>query len=314
MLYTRRSSIAAISSLLAAAALGARAEGADLMPLPFGTMAGDAAGEAFYAFEQGFFKDAGFDAKLTILNNTASLASAVAGDALVIGFGSAIPIARAYTRGINFKYIAPAAVYEGPPTPNVVMAAKSSPYASGKDLNGQIVAVNGLNDLTHFETLAWLDQTGGDLKQIRVIETPFSEIPSALVQGRVAAGSLSEPFTTAALDTCKVIGDAAAPVGKRYQITGWFASEAWLQKNPVDAKKLQTLLLQTAKWANAHHAQTAPILAKYNKVTVDVALKMTRSRYGETKPTPALIQPVLDLASRYSDLPKVSAADLIWNG
>jgi NitT/TauT family transport system substrate-binding protein len=314
MVLTRRSSLAAISSLFVAARLGAIAEGADLAPLNFGTMAGDAAGESFYAFEEGFFRDAGFDAKLTVLNNTASLASAVAGDSLSIGFGSAIPIARAYLRGINFRYIAPAAVYSGPPTPNVVMAAKSATYASGKDLNGQVVAVNGLNDLTHYETLAWLDQTGGDLKQIRVIETPFSEIPSALAAGRVAAGSLAEPFTTAALDTCKVIGDAAAPVGKHYMVTGWFASVAWLEKNAADAKRIQGMLLQTAKWANAHHAQTAPILAKYNKVSVEVANKMTRSKYGETKPEPALIQPVLDLASKYGDMPKVSAADLIWNG
>jgi NitT/TauT family transport system substrate-binding protein len=314
MIVTRRSSLAALASFFAAARLGARADGADLTPLAFGTMAGDAAGESFYAVEQGYFKDAGFDAKLTVLNNTASLASAVAGDSLAIGFGSCIPIGRAFLRGINFKYIAPAAVYEGPPTPNVVMAAKSSTYASGKDLNGQIVAVNGLNDLTHYETLAWLDQTGGDLKQFRVIETPFSEIPSALAQGRVAAGSLAEPFTTAALDTCKVIGDAAAPVGKRYMVTGWFASTAWLDKNPGDAKKLQTMLLQVAKWANTHHAQTAPILAKYNKVTLDVAMKMTRSHYGETKLTPAIMQPVLDLASKYGEMPKVSAADLIWNG
>jgi NitT/TauT family transport system substrate-binding protein len=194
------------------------------------------------------------------------------------------------------------------------MTAKNAPYASGKDLNGQIVAVNGLNDLTHYETLAWLDSTGGDLKQIRVIEIPFSEIPIALAQGRVAAGSLAEPFTTAALDTCKVIGDAAAPVGKHYMVTGWFASEAWLQKNTADGKKLQAMLLQTAKWANAHHALTAPILAKYNKVSVEVAMKMTRSKYGETKPQAALLQPVLDLASKYGEMPHVSGADLIWNG
>ena len=314
MILTRRSTLAAMASLLAAARLGAIAEGADLTPLAFGTMTGDAGGESFYAQDEGFFKDAGFDAKLTVMNNTASLAAAVAGDSLAIGFGSCIPIGRAFLRGINFKYIAPAAVYEGSPTPNVVMAAKSSTYTSGKDLNGQVVAVNGLNDLTHYETLAWLDQTGGDLKQIKVIETPFSEIPSALVQGRVAAGSLAEPFTTAALDTCKVIGDAAAVVGKHYQITGWFASEAWLQKNPADAKRLQTMLLQTAKWANAHHALTAPILAKYNKVTLEVAQKMVRSRYGESKPSPAMLQPVLDLAAKYSDMGHVNAADLIWNG
>src|ERR1700722_12643494 len=184
MLFTRRSSLAAMASFLAAARLGAIAEGADLTPIAYGTMLGDAGAESFYALEQGYFKDAGFDAKLTVLNNTASLASAVAGDSLAVGFGSCIPIGRAFLGGIKFKYLAPAAVYEGPPTPNVVMAAKSSTYTSGKDLNGQIVAVNGLNDPTHYTTLAWLAQTGGDLKQIRVIEIPFAEIPVALAQGR----------------------------------------------------------------------------------------------------------------------------------
>ena len=44
MLFTRRSSLAALASLLAAARPGARAEGADLTPLAFGSMLGDASG------------------------------------------------------------------------------------------------------------------------------------------------------------------------------------------------------------------------------------------------------------------------------
>jgi hypothetical protein len=53
---------------------------------------------------------------------------------------------------------------------------------------------------------------------------------------------------------------------------------------------------------------------KYTKLTPEVAARMTRIRYGETKPDPALIQPVIDIAIKYGRMPYVRVADLIWAG
>jgi hypothetical protein len=48
------------------------------------------------------------------------------------------------------------------------MVPKDSTARTGADLNGQIVAINGLKDLTQFTTAAWIDKNGGDVRTVRV--------------------------------------------------------------------------------------------------------------------------------------------------
>ena len=309
---TTLSTLAATAVTMLGAPRGLRA--ADLTPLQIGTMPTDGSSQPFYGVDRNFFKDAGFDVSVTILNNTASLASAVASGALEIGFGSVIPLAQAHLRGLNFRVIAPATIYNGTTPANVIMVAQNSTVKSGADLNGQTVAVNGLRDLTQYEMQAWIDQNGGNVSSVKLIEVPFSEMAAALVAGRVAAGILAEPAWTAALSTCRVIGNGSAVVGKRFMVTGWFATTDWLAKNADTAKHLQTVMLQIARWANANHAVTQEIVPKYTKISADVAAHMQRAVLGDTKPDPTLIQPVIDVAVKYGGLQPLAASELIWQG
>jgi hypothetical protein len=73
-------------------------------------------------------------------------------------------------------------------------------------------------------------------------------------------------------------------------------------------------MLKIARWANANHADTQAIILKYTKITPDVAAKMLRTTYGETKVDAALVQPAIDLAVKYGGMAPVAAADLIWDG
>lgn len=307
-----------LSALAAATALGfpRGARAADPTPLQLGTMGADGSAEPFYGVDHGFFKDAGLDVKITVMGNTAQLASAVAGNALEIGYGSIIPVAQAHLRGLEFRVIAPAFEAGGPALTNVIMVGKNSTAKTGADLNGQTVAVNGLRDLTQYEMQAWIDQNGGDIKTVKLIEIPFPEMGVALETGRVAAAILAEPFTTVALSQGqgRIIGNASQSVGKRYVATCWFATPAWLQANADTARRLQTSMLKIAKWANANHADTQAIVLKYTKITPEVAAKMVRTTYGETKVTAAMLQPVIDLAVKYGGMAPVAASDLIWQG
>lgn len=312
MSMNRRTALAGLGALAAATATRARA--ADLTPLALGTMPTDGSAQPFYGIEKNFFRDNGFDVQLSLLNNTASLAAAVASGSLAIGFGSVIPLAQAHLRGLEFRVIAPATIYSGGAPVNTIVVGKDAPYKTGKDLNNQVVAVNGLRDLSQYEMQAWLEQNGADLKTIRLIETPFSEMGAALQTGRIAAGITAEPFATAAASVTRVIGNASEAVAHRYMVTGWFAEAAWLAKNGELAHRLQIALQQSAKYGNTNHQQTEAILAKYTKISPEVASKMARSVYGETKPDPALIQPVLDLATKYGAFAPMSASELIWNG
>jgi NitT/TauT family transport system substrate-binding protein len=247
----RRATLAALATTAVATLIDPPLlRAADPTQLQIGTMPTDGSAQPFYGLDRNFFKDAGFDVKLTILNNTASLASAVASGALEIGFGSVIPLAQAHLRGLDFQVIAPATIYNGTTPVNVIMVGNNSAVKKAADLNGQTVAVNGLRDLTQYEMQAWIDKNGGDVKSVKLIETPFSEMAVALEAGRVAAGILAEPFWTAALSTCRVIGNGSEAVGKHYMVTGWFASTDWLTKNAATAKRLQAVMLQPRRDAN----------------------------------------------------------------
>jgi NitT/TauT family transport system substrate-binding protein len=309
---------ASLAVLAAVTTLGVPgvARGADPTPLQLGTMGADGSAEPFYGVDHGFFKDAGLDVKITVMNNTAQLASAVAGNALEIGYGSIIPVAQAHLRGLEFRVIAPAFEAGGPALTNVIGVAKNSAIKSGADLNGATVAVNGLRDLTQYEMQAWIDQNGGDIKTVKLIEIPFPEMGVAVESGRVAAAIFAEPFTTVAVTAgqIRILGNASSSVGRRYVATCWFATPAWLQANADTARRLQSTMLKIAKWANANHADTQAIILKYTKITPDVAAKMVRTTYGETKVTAALLQPVIDLAVKYGGMDPVPAADLIWQG
>jgi len=305
-----------LSTLAVATMLGLPriARGANPTSLQLGTMGADGSAEPFYGADHNFFKDAGFDVNITVMNNTSQLASAVAGGALEIGYGSVIPLAQAHLRGLEFRVIAPALIYNAPALTNVIMTGKNSTVKTAADLNGQVVAVNGLRDLTQYEMQAWIDQNGGDVKSVKLIETPFSEMGVALETGRVAAAILAEPFTTGALAQARVIGNASEAVGKHYMVTSWFATTSWLQKNAETAKRMQATMLKIARWANENHAETQAIVVKHTKITPEVAAKMLRSTYGESKADAALLQPVLDLAVKYGGMQPVAAATLLWQG
>jgi NitT/TauT family transport system substrate-binding protein len=313
MQMNRRTSLSMLAASTALAVPG-MVRGADPTPLQLGTMGADGSAEPFYGLDKSFFKDAGFDVKVTVMNNTGQLASAVAGGALEIGYGSVIPVAQAHLRGIEFKVIAPALVYTAPALTNVIMTGKNATFKSGADLNNQIVAVNGLHDLTQFEMQAWIEQTGGDIKTVKLIEIPFSEMGTALESGRVAAAILAEPFTTGALAQGKVIGNATAAIGKHFLMTCWFAQPAWLEKNADTARRFAATMLKIARWANANHTDTQQIVLKYTKITPEVAAKMLRTTYGETKVDAALLQPSIDAAVKYGGMSPVAASDLIWQG
>jgi NitT/TauT family transport system substrate-binding protein len=305
-----------LSLLVAATAVGISPAGmaADLTHLELGTMGADGSAQPFYGLDHGFFKDAGLDVKVTVLNNTAQLASAVAGGALEIGYGSVIPVAQAHLRGIEFRLIAPALVYNSPTLTNVIMTGKNSNVQKASDLNGQTVAVNGLRDLTQYEMQGWIDQNGGDIKTVKLVEIPFSEMGTALETGRVAAAIFAEPFATGAAAQGRFLGNGSEAVGKRYMVTGWFATPEWLAKNTAVAKRVQATMLKIARWANANRADTQQIILKYTKVPPEVAAKMVRSTYGENAVDPAIVQPAIDIAVRYGGMERVSAADLIWRG
>jgi NitT/TauT family transport system substrate-binding protein len=312
-LLNRRAALAPFAAALAAAVLAGPASAAPAaIPLRVGAMPIDPSAEVFYAVEKGFFKDAGLDVNLTVMNNGAALLAAATGGNIDVGFGSPAPVIQARQRGIPVRFFAPAAEYAGAPANSVLMIAKDSPIRVAADLNGKTVAVSGLRDLTYFSTKAWIEQNGGDPNTISFIEIPYAEIGAALERKRITAGCVIEPFITG-MSGVRPLANLNAAVGNEYLLAGWFANDAWMAQNGDALKRFSSVMQRTARWANTHHRESAAILAKYTSMPLSVATAMTRSHYDErANVAPALIQPVLDLLKKYANLTSLPAAsDLV---
>jgi len=72
------------------------------------------------------------------------------------------------------------------------------------------------------------------------------------------------------------------------------------------------VLRQAAAYTNTHPNETLDILVKNTGIEADVASKMRRAQLS-LQWEPALIQPLIDVAAKYKQIPQdFSAAELWW--
>ncbi|MBV9439756.1 MAG: hypothetical protein JOZ24_07175, partial [Candidatus Eremiobacteraeota bacterium] len=82
-------------------------------------------------------------------------------------------------------------------------------------------------------------------------------------------------------------------------------------KNGSAAKRFADAILEAARWANAHRAESAKILEKHSRADAAVVGRMRRATYGE-RFDPKSLQAVIDTAVRFKFLKQsFPAQDLI---
>lgn len=308
---TRRllGTVAATVLLVAALCLPTVAD-PPLVTLKVATTPIDIGAQALWAKDQGFFKKAGLDVEVSLISNGAAIASAVAANAVDIGQANIVSLATAHERGLPFVVIAPAGYYAATEPTTAMIVAKNSPFRFAKDLNGKTIAVSGIKNITQVGASAWLSQNGGDYGSVHFIELPFPQMAPALAAGRVDAAVIAEPELSQTLDgNGRLMGNVYDGVAKEFVLGAWFTTSDWAKGHPDVVKRFQAAMVETANWANAHHAESAKILEKYTKQTVQP--HMRRVRFA-TKFTASEVQPLIDASAKYGVI-KASfpAADLI---
>jgi NitT/TauT family transport system substrate-binding protein len=271
----------------------------------------DNSAEVYYAQELGYFKDAGLDVRITGMTNSGAIIAALAGGGGDIGNAVVGSVADARAKGIPILYIAPAGLYDSASPTAALVTTKDSPIKKAADLTGKVVAISGLNDLTYFATRAWIDDNGGKSADVKYIELPFPAMSAAVLQKRVDAAYVIEPFLTAGGSELKILARAAGSVAPRYQATGWIATESWLASHADVALRFAAVIHRTALWANAHHKESAAILLKYLKLDPAIVEKMNRVPYAVTLET-RLVQPPIDTAAKYTGQTPLKANSIIW--
>lgn len=292
--------------LLASAALAATSSpmigAAQTRPsVSIATIANDPLVGPFYAKEQGFFERAGLNATVTAMNNGAAVTAAVASGAVDIGGSNLQSLVLAYKKGVPIQLIAPAGLFNKTSPVAAIIVLKSSPITSAKDLAGKVIAASPLKSLSEFAADVWIDKNGGDSSKVKYIEIPFGEMEAALVQGRVAAASLTEPYFSEAKGTCRVLALPYSAIAPQFLTSAFFTSVAFARAHPDVIEKFAAAMRTTAQWANKNRHQSGDILAAATKLDPKIIASMSRVAYADTL-SPALIQPTIDLSFNFKQI------------
>jgi hypothetical protein len=76
-------------------------------------------------------------------------------------------------------------------------------------------------------------------------------------------------------------------------------------------KRFAAVIHDTAVWANKNPQKSGEILAKYTKLEPSTIATMARVHYAEQL-TPALMQPLIDVAAKYNGFQSFPAQDLMF--
>jgi len=238
---------------------------------------------------------------------------AAAGKADVV-FSNLISIAVQVQHGAPVVLIAPAALHDHASLINALVVAPDSPIASAKDLNGKnLSSPSGPGSAGALAPAVWIDQHGGDSTSVHFVTgiQPL-DVPAALAAGRIAAAEIGDPALTILRlrGTVKVLAEPFSAFGvDRFLLGGYVASKPWAQAHPDVVRRFVAAMRETARWSNAHRAETAANLAARLKLAPDVLAAMSRTTFAETL-TPETIQPPLDVAAKYGLISPMKAADL----
>jgi NitT/TauT family transport system substrate-binding protein len=281
----------------------AGAQTAGLTTIRVATTPDDASMAVVFGVHLGRFRQAGLDIVLSQQTSGAAIAAGIAGGSYDIGKSSLTSVLAAHIRNVPFTFVAPGGVSDPKVPYGHLIVANDSAIAAAKDLNGKTIGVAALGSIDPVTISAWIDANGGDAKSIKFTELPQTESGVAVETHRIAAALIIHPQVDAVLAGGKVhvLGEAYGALAPLYLISGWFAMSDWVKANTGAVQKFVRVLEDTAKYANNHHAETAPVLADWSQIPLPVIQKMTRAVLGTALNAP-LIQPVIDASVKYGAL------------
>jgi NitT/TauT family transport system substrate-binding protein len=273
-----------------------------------GSTLNDSNVEAYYALENGFFKQAGLNVEMTAFSNGDAAAAALAAGSIDISVQPPMQIAQAVVRGLPFVVIAAGAMNSVSAPAAWVCVSATSSIKTPKDLEGKIIALNSLKSSSENLLDAWLAKNGVDSTKLRVSELPSAQMAPALERGTVDAAELFEPAYSIAMKrgTIRMLGvpTAAMSSNNEYLQTAWYTTKQFAALNRDVVNKFAAVIYQTARWANTHQHDSALVLTKLSKADPEVVNTMNRARYAESLQVRDLL-PELNNGAKFGLLPRV---------
>jgi NitT/TauT family transport system substrate-binding protein len=292
--------VARALALVLALAIPGSVGAAPLQVLRIQTIPTDDATPILYAQRAGLFAKAGIDVKIDKAYSGAAIAAAVLAGSFDVGLSNLVTLMNAHVRGVEFTLLAAAGTYHSKTPFSELVVPRDSAATTGKDLNGKTIATPALDSLSTLVISAWVDRSGGDSRTLKFVEIPISAAQSALELHRIDASLMNDTALSTALaaGSVRILAPAMDAVAPEFPYSGWFASSQWAAQHRDLVQTFARVVAESTAYTNAHHAETAPLLASFTGQTLDVIEKSSRAESG-TSLRLSEIQPLVDLAAKY---------------
>ena len=172
----------------------------------------------YAAIKNGYFAAERIEVEVVPGVGGAAALPAVAAGQLQLATSNIVTLILAANQGIGFQIVTGGAGV-GTGVPNemcALMARKGSGLGSGASFAGRRVAVNTRNNINWLALRMFVDGRGGHSDRVNILEIPFPQMADALLNNRVDAATINEPYATAAMEAG----------GGKLEIIAWPFSEA----------------------------------------------------------------------------------------
>ncbi len=288
---------------------------ASVAKLRLAAIPSDALTPLYYGLHNGAFQRAGIDLEILSTSSGSAATAAVIAGAYDIANTSLLPVMNAHLRGIPITIVAPQGLYTRDAQLSLLQIAADSPYKTGADLNGKVVAAAALNDHSQLCINAWVDKNGGDAGSLKFVEIPAIATEEALVQHRVAAGLLLEPALDASIAAgrTKTLGDPDSAIAPMFMYAAYVGRIDWAKEHADLLGRFVRVAGLAAAYTNAHPGETAAMMAEITKIPLPIMQHMKRAVCATTM-EPRLIQPLIDVAARYKFIAQAfPAKDILFS-
>ena len=297
-----------LSGLVAATCMAPGLGGAQETPLTtvrVSSVPNDELSPLLYALHVGLFRKAGLDVQLQAATSGAAIAAAIIGGAFDIGSVSMMAQITGHVRGLPFVMIAPSLLYVSEQPSTLMLVRNDSSITSVHDLGGKVIASGAIRDVGWLAAHAWADANGVDSSTLKFIELPMASSAAALEAKRIDAVGLINPSLEEALATnqFRSIGKPFDGIAKRWLIASYCCTSDYAAKNPTVVARFTAVLAAATKYAAAHPAETAPLIASFAGFDLAHALTMKRAICGDYLYA-SDIQPAIDAAAKYGVIDK----------
>lgn len=279
-------------------------------------------GPEYYGVDHGIFKKYNLDVTLVPQTVIATIVSGLASQKLDFGFATTVAAINANANNIHLVAVASPDGAQNPNEANEagssLMAGPGSGITSAGQLAGKTVAIVGtasLNSLAVYK-LAADEGVSDPLKQIKLVQMPFGQMPQALASHQVDAAEVQAPFIAQAeASGSKVIAKPNNKVFPNMTVAEFYTTQNYINQHPDVVKAFSDAVVASQMAARKDIKGTQASIAKQLNLTPQAAAQSVWNTVASPYTDTQGMSETQDLMVKYMGLTKKQdISKLVWPG